>query len=293
MKTRLLPLLLMLPLLVTAQRDWSQVEVTSEPLADNLYVLFGAGGNMGLALGDQYAYLIDDQFAPLSDKILAAIRQITDKPLKYVVNTHWHGDHAGGNAPMAAQGAVLIAHDNVRKRMSSVQWEGTDRETQPAPFAALSRITFNEKMTVHLDADNSMHLMHVNPSHTDGDTYVYFPEANVIHMGDNFISGYPFIDIASGGDIDGLVSNLNMALFIVDDQTRIIRGHGQVATRADLLAFRDMVDTIRMRVQRAKSSGKSLEEVQQMGLTAEWDQQYDNGFINAQRLLEAVYASVD
>ncbi|WP_088340650.1 MBL fold metallo-hydrolase [Robiginitalea sediminis] len=293
MKTRLLPLLLMLPLLVTAQRDWSQVEVTSEPLADNLYVLFGAGGNMGLALGDQYAYLIDDQFAPLSDKILAAIRQITDKPLKYVVNTHWHGDHAGGNAPMAAQGAVLIAHDNVRKRMSSVQWEGTDRETQPAPFAALSRITFNEKMTVHLDASNSMHLMHVNPSHTDGDTYVYFPEANVIHMGDNFISGYPFIDIASGGDIDGLVSNLNMALFIVDDQTRIIRGHGQVATRADLLAFRDMVDTIRMRVHQAKSSGKSLEEVQQMGLTAEWDQQYDNGFINAQRLLEAVYASVD
>lgn len=293
MKTRLLALLWILPLLAAAQRDWAQVEITSEPLTDNIYVLFGAGGNMGLALGDQYAYLIDDQFAPLSDKILAAIRQITDKPLKYVVNTHWHGDHAGGNAPMAEQGAVLIAHDNVRKRMSSVQWEGTERETQPAPFEALSRITFNEKMTVHLDATHSMHLMHVNPSHTDGDTYVYFPEANVIHMGDNFISGYPFIDIASGGDIDGLVRNLNMALFIVDDQTRIIRGHGQVASRADLSAFRDMVDTIRMRVQRAKSSGKTLEEVHQMGLTAEWDQQYDNGFINARRLLEAVYASVD
>ncbi|MDG1570850.1 MBL fold metallo-hydrolase [Robiginitalea sp. M366] len=293
MKKILFGLMLCVGLLTQAQRNWDAVEITSERLADNLYVLYGSGGNMGLAIGDQFAYLIDDQFAPLSDKILGAIRALTDKPLRYVVNTHWHGDHAGGNAPMAQQGATLIAHENVRKRMGSVQWAGTDRETQPAPFEALSRITFNEEMTVYLDAGHSMHIMHVNPSHTDGDSYVYFPEANVIHMGDNFISGYPFIDIASGGDIDGLVQNMNMALFIVDDQTKIIRGHGGVAGRAELQAFRDMIDTIRMRVKQAKDAGKTLEEVQQMGLTSEWDAQYDKGFINAQRLLEAVYSSVD
>lgn len=293
MKKLLLGLMLGSTTLALAQRDFSQVEITSEQVADNIHVLMGAGGNMGLAVGDQFAYLIDDQFAPLSDKILAAIRKITDKPLRYVVNTHWHGDHAGGNANLAGQGAILIAHENVRKRMSSVQWAGTDRESPPSPFEALSRITFNDEMTVHLDAENSMHIMHVNPSHTDGDSYIYFPEANVIHMGDNFISGFPFIDLASGGDVDGFVQNLNMALFIVDDETRIIRGHGAVATRADLEAFRDMVQTIRMRVKKAKAAGKTLEEIQQMGLTAEWDSQYNNGFINAQRMLEAVYNSVD
>ena len=248
---------------------------------------------MGLAIGDQYAYLMDDQYAPLSEKILAAVRQITDKPVRYVVNTHWHGDHTGGNGNMAAQGAVLIAHDNVRKRMGSVQWAGTERETQPAAFTSLSRITYNDRMTMYLDADNSMHLLHVDPSHTDGDTYVYFPEQNIIHMGDNFVNGYPFIDVASGGDVDGLIRNLNMALFIVDDDTQIIPGHGSVMGRKDLLEFRDMVLTIRTRVKQAKDAGKALEEVQQMGLTSEWDATKGQGFINAERLVGAVYATVD
>lgn len=279
--------------LLTAQPNFDQVQITSVQLSDQVYALSGAGGNMGLAVGDQYAYLMDDQFAPLSEKILAAVRQITDKPLRYVVNTHWHGDHTGGNANLAAQGAVLIAHDNVRKRMGSVQWAGTERETQPASFGALSRITYNDRMTVYLDEANSMHLLHVDPSHTDGDTYVYFPEQNVIHMGDNFVDGFPFIDVASGGDIDGLIRNLNMALFIVDDQTKIIPGHGPVMGRGELLEFRDMVLTIRTRVKQAKSAGKSLEEVQQMGLTSEWDATKGQGFINSERLLGAVYQTVD
>lgn len=279
--------------LLSAQQNFDQVQITSQQLSSQVYVLFGAGGNMGLAVGDQYAYLMDDQFAPLSEKILAAVRSITEKPLRYVVNTHWHGDHAGGNANMAAQGAVLIAHDNVRKRMGSVQWAGTERETKPAPFEALSRITYNDRMTVYLDPANSMHLLHVDPSHTDGDTYVYFPEQNVIHMGDNFVDGYPFIDVGSGGDIDGLIRNLNMALFIVDDDTKIIPGHGKVMNRSDLMAFRDMVLTIRTRVKQAKDSGKTLEEIQQMGLSSEWDAAKGQGFINSERLLGAVYETVD
>lgn len=293
MKRVLLSCLGLTTALLTAQPNFDQVQITSEQLSDNVYVLFGAGGNMGLVVGDQYAYLIDDQYAPLSEKILAAVGAITGKPLRYVVNTHWHGDHAGGNANMAAQGAVLIAHDNVRKRMSSVQWAGTERETQPSPFVALSRITYNDRMTIYPDPATSMHLLHVDPSHTDGDTYVYMPEQNIIHMGDNFVNGYPFIDVASGGDVDGLIRNLNMALFIVSDETRIIPGHGPVMGRDDLLAFRDMVLTIRTRVKQAKDAGKSLDEVRQMGLTAEWDATKGQGFINSERLLGAVYETVD
>ncbi len=276
-----------------AQPNFDQVQITAEQVSGQVYILYGAGGNMGLAVGDKYAYLMDDQFAPLSDKILAAVRALTDKPLRFVVNTHWHGDHAGGNANMAAQGAVLIAHDNVRKRMGSVQWAGTERETNPAPFEALSRITYNDQMTVYLDPVNSMHLLHVDPSHTDGDTYVYFPEQNVIHMGDNFVDGYPFIDVGSGGDIDGLIRNLNMALFIVNDDTKIIPGHGKVMGRGELLAFRDMVLTIRTRVKQARDAGKSLEEIQKMGLTSEWDASKGQGFINSERLVGAVFETVD
>jgi glyoxylase-like metal-dependent hydrolase (beta-lactamase superfamily II) len=278
---------------LSAQRDWSQVEITRESLTDRIHVLFGAGGNMGLAIGQEYAYLIDDQFGPLSEKILEAIRGVTDKPLKFVVNTHWHGDHTGGNSNLGRQGAIIIAHDNVRNRMSTPQDRGERGMVQASPFIALPQITFSREMTVHLDSLSSMHIMHVNPSHTDGDSYIYFPEENIMHMGDNFVDGYPYIDLGSGGDIDGFVRNLNMALFIADDQTRIIRGHGAVAERADLEAFRDMVQTIRMRVKQAKKNGKTLEEIQQMGLTAEWDTVYNEGFITSNRLLEAVFKSVD
>ena len=279
--------------MLSAQRDWDQVEITSEKLSARVHVLYGAGGNMGLAVGQDFAYLIDDQFAPLSEKILAAVREITDKPLRFVVNTHWHGDHTGGNANLAQQGAIIIAQDNVRKRMGTPQDRGERGELPASPFMALPQITFSREMTVHLDSLSSMHIMYVNPAHTDGDSYIYFPEENVMHMGDNFIMGYPFIDLNAGGDIDGWVKNLNMALFIADDETRIIRGHGPVANRSDLETFRNMIQAIRMRVRKAKGSGASLEAVQAMGITSEWDEAYDNGFINAANLLEAVYQSVD
>lgn len=277
----------------SSQRDWDQIQITPEKVTDDIYVLFGSGGNIGLAIGEEYAYVIDDQFAQLTDKILAAIRGITDKPVRFVVNTHWHGDHVGGNENLAKQGAFLVAHENVRKRMGTRQDRGDRGVSEPAPYAALSRITFNDAMTIHLGPDRSMHLMHVDAAHTDGDSYIYFPEGNVIHMGDNFVNGYPFIDISSGGDIDGLIRNLNMALFIVDDATRIIPGHGPVMGRADLLEFRDMVAAIRTRVKQAKDSGKSLEETKAMGLTGEWDATKGQGFINSDAIVTTVYNTVD
>ena len=276
------------------QRDWSSVTISSEKLSDNIYVLFGSGGNIGLAVGEENAYLIDDQFGPLSDKILAHVKTLTDKPVKWVLNTHWHGDHTGGNENLAKQGAVVIAHENVRKRMATKQDRGGGRTQDPSPNAALPIITFNDKLTLYLGDNKSMHAMHVNDAHTDGDSYYYFPEDNVLHMGDNFFKDrYPYIDLNSGGDIDGLISNVTMALGIVDDETKIIPGHGKMATKSDLENYKLVITTLRERVIKARTSGKSLEETQKAGLSKEWDQSHGQGFINADRIIEFIYKSAD
>ena len=276
-----------------AQNDTDDVTITSEKLTDNIHVLYGRGGNIGLAIGDTYAYLIDDQFGALTEKILSKVKQITDKPVKFVLNTHWHGDHTGGNENLGNSGAIIIAHDNVRKRMSKRQERSGGRTTSSSPYAALPQITFNDEFTIHLDSLNSLHLIHVNNSHTDGDSYMYFPQSNVIHMGDNLTDGYPFIDINSNGDIDGFVKNLNMALFIVDEDTQIIPGHGKVMGRKDLVAYRDMLATLRMRVKKAKNDGKTIAEAQNMGLSSEWDTTHGQGFINSDRIIESIYKTVD
>jgi len=288
----LLPLLcLVFTSSLMAQRNYDNVEITTEQLTDNIYVLFGAGGNMGLAVGEEYAYLIDDQFAPLSEKIQSAIAQITDKPVRFLVNTHWHGDHVGGNKNFAEAGAIIVANDNVRKRMSTSQ-ERRGQMTTPSPYKALPQITFTDAVTLHLNENQSMHVMHVNDAHTDGDSYIYFPESNVIHMGDNFFSGYPYIDLESGGNVDGLIQNFSMALAIVDDETKIIRGHGKVANKQDLQEFHDMIKTIRDRVSAGISDGKTLDEVLAMEPSKEWDGQYGQGFINANALVTTIYNSL-
>lgn len=274
-----------------AQSGMENVTITSEQLAPNIYVLFGSGGNIGLAVGEEYAYMIDDQFGQLSEKILTAVREITDKPLKYVVNTHWHGDHVGGNENMANAGATIVANDAVRRRMSQPK---PGESTPTTAYKALPEITFSDEMTIHLDPNNTMMIFHMENAHTDGDSFIYFPESNVIHLADNFPNGgYPFIDINSNGDIEGLITNLNRALFLVNDQTKIIPGHGKIADRETLKAYRDMVDTVRERVKSAKSQGKSLDEIQKMGLSKEWDEDFGKGFINPERFIESVFKTVD
>jgi glyoxylase-like metal-dependent hydrolase (beta-lactamase superfamily II) len=272
--------------LTFAQRDFSDVVITSEKLTENVYVLFGAGGNIGLAIGEDAAYLIDDQFGPLTEKIVAHVQTITDKPINFVLNTHVHGDHTGGNENLANAGAMIIAHENVRKRMIEAD--------EPRPQEAWPVVTFNDKMTLHLKNGRSVHAMHVNPAHTDGDTYYYFPQDNVIHMGDNFFSGrYPYIDLSSGGDIDGLISNTTMALELIDEETKIIPGHGSVSSKADLKEYTEILSILRERIIAARSSGKSLEEVQKMGISKEWDESHGQGFINADRIVEFIYKSAD
>ncbi len=294
MKPILLFLLLLSLSILHGQRDWDAIQIKTEKVADDIYCLYGSGGNIGLAVGQDYAYLIDDQFAPLSEKILAAVRKITDKPIQFLVNTHWHGDHVGGNENFAHTGTVIVAHEAVRERMATSQNRGNGRIIEPYPLKALPKVTYTDKLTFHLDSTRTMRVMHVNPSHTDGDSYIYFPESNVIHMGDNFSNGgYPFIDLNSGGDIDGLIKNHTMVLSLMDNKTKIIPGHGEVTDRARLLAYKDMLVTIHTRVKKAKRSGSSLEETLSMNLTREWDEEFGQGFIDPTEIVTSIYRSLD
>lgn len=279
--------------LVQAQ-DLDEVKITTEQLSEHVYVLYGSGGNIGIVVSDDGVYMIDDQYAELTDKIVAAIAKITDQPVKYLINTHWHPDHTGGNANMAQKGAVIVAHDNVYERLSTEQDRGEGRIQQPSPEAALPEITYSDQLTMHLDTHTEIMLIHEHNAHTDTDGFVYFPSENVLHTGDVFVSGqYPFIDINSGGSVDGLIEALNAAIFLVNDQTKIIPGHGKVSDRDELVSFRDMMETIRQRVQSAMQKGKSLEEIRDMNLTKEWDKERDGGFISASKLIGHIYHSLE
>ncbi len=275
---------------LAAQQNFDAVQVTAQQLAPRVYALFGSGGNMGLLVGDDGAVLIDDQYAPLSDKIKAAIAKLTDKPVRFILNTHLHGDHTGGNEAFGKSGAVIVAHDNVRKRLSTAQFsQRFNRTTPPSPYAALPVVTFAEDLTLHLDGD-SIRVVHVPPAHTDGDAFVYFAKANVVHMGDTFTNGsYPFVDVSSGGTIDGYLTAADRVLAVANDQTKIIPGHGPVASKADLQEFRRVVGTIRDRIATMVKQGKSLTEVAAAKPTAEWDATWGKGFMTPDVFLDIVY----
>jgi len=275
------------------QQDFSKVEIKAEKVADGVYVLTGAGGNIGLSVGKDGALVIDDQFAPLADKIQAAIRTIAPVPVRFVVNTHLHGDHVGGNESMAKAGAVLVAHENVRKRLSVEQFNATfNRKTPPSPEAALPVVTFTDGVTFHWNGDE-IRVTHVPPAHTDGDAYVRFVKADVVHMGDLFFNGgYPFIDTSSGGRIDGVIAAADQVLEASGEKTRIIPGHGPLATRADLQAYRDTLQTLRDRIAKLKAEGKSRDEVIAAKPTADHDAKWGTGFMKGDTFTGLVYDSL-
>jgi cyclase len=276
-----------------AQQDYSKVEIKSTQLGPNTWMLVGAGGNMGLSVGDDATFLIDDQFAPLSDKITAAIKAISPKPVKFIVNTHWHFDHTGGNQNFANAGVVIVAHDNVYKRMSTDQFIEFMNAKEPAsPHAALPVVTFPDAVTFHLNGDE-MQVMHVAPAHTDGDSIVYFSHSNVIHMGDTYFSGmYPFIDTSSGGRIDGMVAACDKALSLANDTTKIIPGHGPLSNKAELKAWRDMLASVSAKVHRMVADGKKVDEIVAANPTAEFDAKYGGGFLKAPKFSEMVAVNV-
>jgi glyoxylase-like metal-dependent hydrolase (beta-lactamase superfamily II) len=287
-----LALALATPLLAQEQ-DFSKVEVKAEKVAEGIYVLTGAGGNIGLSIGKSGSLVIDDQYAPLSDKILAMIKTLSPDPVRFVVNTHWHGDHTGGNENMAKTGAFLVAHENVRKRMGSEQFIALfDRKVPASPEAALPVVTFAEGVTFYWNGDE-VRAYHVAPAHTDGDTVVQFVKADVVHMGDCLFNGmYPFIDTSSGGKVDGVVAAAERVLAGVSDKTRIIPGHGPVGSKADLQAYRDTVKAIRDRVAKLKAEGKTKEAAVAAKPSAEFDAKWAKGFVKPDVFVGIVYDSL-
>jgi len=266
---------------------FAAVEITAEPLADGVAVLFGAGGNIGVSYGPDGTVLIDDQFAPLTDKIQAAVKDLGAGPVKYLINTHWHWDHTGGNENLGQTGVLIMAQDHVRDRL--IKGSAT---VPPAAPEALPVITYHDGIKLHLNGDE-IHVQHMKHAHTDGDSIVFWKKANVVHMGDLFFNKVtlPFIDLSSGGNARGILAAAEKVLAMVDDNTKIIPGHGPMATRADLIAYRDMMKTVIAAVEQAQGEGKSLQEVQAMKPAARWDVNPD-AFIKGDAFVEAVYKSL-
>ena len=286
-----LPLCLSLVLLgAPASAQEPHAELQTQKLSDGLYLITGPGGNIALMVGKDGVFLVDDQVAPLTAELKKSIAAVTPKPVRFVLNTHWHGDHTGGNAALGSDGAVIVAHDNVRRRMSVGRvMPPPDRSVPPAPQSALPVVTFADSLSFHVNGDD-VDVTHVAPAHTDGDSQVYFHKANVIHTGDTYVSGgYPFIDLQSGGTIDGFVRAADRVLAMALPTTRIIPGHGPLSDRAKLKVWRDMLVTIRDRIQKLIGEGRSLEVVQAARPTAEFDAAWGAQFIRGPQLVEAIF----
>ena len=261
--------------ILAAARD--EAGLTVQRLTDSISVLFGNGGNVGVFSGPEGTFIIDNQYADDGELIGAAVAEISKLPISHVLNTHWHFDHAGSNEYFGHNGAVIIGHDNVRKMlMKGAYYSDIDFDVPPAPRAALPVITFDDSLTLHLNGEE-IYMFHVTAGHTDGDGIIWFKDSNVIHMGDNFLAGiYPLVDVLSGGSIDGMITTVDTVLAFVDDETKIIPGHGPVSTSADLKAYRDMCIELRDRITERKNRGMSLEEVLEDDFTSDLDEHWNS-----------------
>ena len=281
---------LLLASTVMAQRDFSNVSIKTTDLGNGIYMMTGAGGNLGVSAGEDGVFLVDDQFAPLTEKIRAAIGKVSQEPIRFVINTHWHGDHTGGNENLGSSGSVIVAHDNVRERMSTEQFiKHFGRQVPPSPKAALPVITYDDSLTFHLNGQ-TIHAFHVPPAHTDGDSVVHFKEGNVVHMGDLFFNGgYPFIDTSSGGNIDGVIAAGKRVLALADAKTQIIPGHGPLADKKTLESYVKMLETVHDGIRPLVDAGKTRDEVVAAAPTSALDEVWGQGFIKPADFAGIVY----
>jgi cyclase len=274
---------------VAQQQDFSKVEIKAEHVAGKVYMLTGSGGNIGVSVGDDGILIVDDQYAPLADKIRAALKGLGEGKLKFVLNTHWHGDHTGGNASFGAE-APIFAHTNVRKRMA-VDQTVFGEVVKASPAGALPVVTYDQSITLHFNGEE-IDAVHYPHGHTDGDSVIFFTGSNVVHMGDDFFNGFfPFVDIASGGSVLGMAENVAQVLKKLPAGAKVIPGHGKLSDGAGLKAFHDMLVATTAIVQKEMKAGKSLDDIKKAGLPDEW-KSWGTGFVKTDLWVETIYNSL-
>jgi glyoxylase-like metal-dependent hydrolase (beta-lactamase superfamily II) len=277
--------------------DYSKVQIKVTKVSGNIYMLEGEGGNIAASVGEDGIVIVDDQFAPLAEKIQAALKnlRITDKPVRFVINTHYHGDHTGGNEPFANTGSTVIAQDNVRKRLETGGTGGNGSsmkmDYKAAPKAALPVITFEHDVTVHLNGED-IRALHFPAGHTDGDAVIFFPKNNVVHMGDDFVRyGFPFIDVASGGSVQGMIDAMEKASAQLPADVKVIPGHGALSNLDDVREFVKMLKETSAAVQKALNEHKTLEQMKQEKILEPW-KKWSGGFIDSDKFIETLYNSL-
>jgi cyclase len=271
--------------------DFSKVQIKVTKVAGNVYMLGGAGGNIGASVGEDGIVVVDDQYAPLADKIQAALKGITELPVRFIINTHYHEDHTGGNAYFQKQ-APIIAHDNVRKRLESGGTAGNGGsvhfDAKPAPKEALPIITFDHDVTVHLNGED-IRALYFPAGHTDGDSVIFFPKSNVVHMGDDFVTyGFPFVDLGGGGSVEGMISAVEQVMAQLPPDVKVIPGHGPVSNLGDMKKFVTMLKETLAVVDKGIKQGKSLEQMQKENVLAPWEK-WNGGFLKTDTWLETLY----
>lgn len=267
--------------------------ISAIPVADGLYMLTGQGGNMGLSVGADGAFLIDDQFAPLTEEIVASIGKLSAEPVKFLINTHWHYDHTGGNENFGKRSAIIVAHNNVRTRLEAGGViEAFKKTVPPASPAALPVITFEQAITFHFNGD-TIDVSHPSPAHTDGDAIIYFQKANTVHMGDTYFNGlYPFIDASSGGKMLGVINAVADVLAKIDDKTRVIPGHGKLSNKKELQEYHAMLKAVYTKVAAMKQAGKSAEQVIAAKPSRQFDAQWGKGFLTPDQWVGIIYEAI-
>ena len=290
MISRVFALSLLIATVAIAQPNFDAVQIKVHHVAGSVYMLEGMGGNIGVSVGSDGIVIVDDQYAPLAPKIKAALATITEEPVRFVINTHYHGDHTGGNEVFGEE-APIIAHDNVRKRLAA----GVDlpgHKVPPAPAVALPVITFDDRVTIHLNGEE-VRAVHLPPGHTDGDSVIFFTRSNVVHMGDDFFNGrFPFIDIDSGGSARGLIRALDELLPVIPEKAKIIPGHGPLATKADLESYLGMLKSTMAAVEAAARAGKSAAQMKEEKILAPWES-WSGGFISADSLIDTYLREIE
>lgn len=301
-QTRIVPLLILILVFPMGwaygqAHDFDGVEIVTVKVEEGIYMLSGSSlvaGNIGVSAGQDGVFLIDDQYAPLTEKIKQAVADISSEPIRFLLNTHWHRDHTGGNENLGEAGVLIIAHENVRARMSTEQFlEFFDSRVAPSPNIALPVVTFSDAINFYLNGEE-IRVVHFPPAHTDGDSVIHFLHANVIHTGDLFTYGqYPFIDVSSGGSVDGMITAAKRLLSMVDADTKLIPGHGPLGNRSKLREFHDMLVTIRDRIVSAVEAGRSLNDIVLAEPAREFDAEWGHKFLSSEQFVRLVHSSLN